>query len=204
MVETSWTREENEKFKNALVIFSVFLPTRFKSIAEYVQKSVADVKEHYKEMVNDLLEMGSSRVAFPNKLTEAMAQSSYQAERTKWNKETHEWFLIGLKRFGKDWRKIAVLLDSKNPKQVEIYAHSYFNWQSSEKNVMKRPRANDITVANTDVNVMKRQRANDMVDTGHQCGLNGPTRESRRSSAATTHEPIVMQIGHHAKASNSK
>ena len=90
MAENSWTTEENEMFKDALVMFTAFLLTRFESVAEYVDKSVDDVKEHYKELVNDLLEMGSSRVAFPNELTKDMAQSSYQAERTIWTKETHE------------------------------------------------------------------------------------------------------------------
>ncbi|XP_010468104.1 PREDICTED: transcription factor DIVARICATA-like [Camelina sativa] len=144
MAENSWTREENEKFKDSLVVFSAFLPTRLEKIAEYLQKPVPDVKKHYEEMVNDLLR----GIAFPNELNEA--QSSYEAERTKWCKETHEWFLIGLKRYGKDWRKISILLDTKNPMQVAMYAHKYFNWQNSEKNVIDSPRAN----------VMKRRRHN--------------------------------------------
>ncbi|KAL9290938.1 putative transcription factor MYB/SANT family [Arabidopsis thaliana] len=183
MAENSWTTEENEMFKDALVMFTAFLLTRFESVAEYVDRSVDDVKEHYKELVNDLLEMGSSRVAFPNELTKDMAQSSYQAERTIWTKETHEWFLIGLDRFGKDWRKIAVLLDCKTPIQVEIYAENFYQWQSSKKNVI-----NDLNVASTDVNVMKRQGANNTnVDsTGQQESL------------------VALEIGHHAKAPNSK
>ncbi|XP_010489754.1 PREDICTED: transcription factor DIVARICATA-like [Camelina sativa] len=159
MAENSWTREENEKFKNALEVFSAFLPTRFEKIAECLQKPVPDVKKHYEEMVNDLLR----GIAFPNELNEA--QSSYEAERTKWSKETHEWFLIGLKRYGKDWCKIAILLDTKNPMQVAMYARKYFNWQNSEKNVIDSPGANDIPdLRNTKIvnDVRKRRRHNNI------------------------------------------
>ncbi|ESQ48985.1 hypothetical protein EUTSA_v10022070mg [Eutrema salsugineum] len=142
MAAKSWTREENVQFKNALVKFSAFCPTRFQSVAQYLQKSKVDVKERYKEMVKDLLEIGSSRIAFAEGLTDAAAQRLYPVDETIWSKEDHEWFLIGLKRFGDKWDKIADLLDTKNAKQVLIYAHNYFYWQSAKKNVLKRRRVN--------------------------------------------------------------
>lgn len=89
MAANSWTREENEQFKNALKLFCAFSPARFQSMAEYLHKPMVHVKEHYEEMVDDLLEIGSTGL-LSAELTEAMLQSLYQVERTVWNKEEHE------------------------------------------------------------------------------------------------------------------
>lgn len=90
MAANSWTREENKQFKNALQLFSAFLPNRFEKIAAYLQKSVVGVMEHYQELVDDLLEIGSSHISLPEELTDAVAPSMYPVERTRWNKEEHE------------------------------------------------------------------------------------------------------------------
>lgn len=90
MAANSWTREENEQFKNALKLFCAFSPTRFESIAEYLRKPVADIKEHYQELVNDLLEIGSNQVLSDHQLSETLVQGLYEVERTVWNKEEHE------------------------------------------------------------------------------------------------------------------
>ncbi|CAN8270080.1 unnamed protein product [Cochlearia groenlandica] len=140
----SWGKEENDIFKNVLMMFSPFSLTRFESIAEFVQKPVDEVKKHYDELVKDLLEAGSNEVTFPRELTNEMVQRLYQVEKTMWNREEHEWFLIGLRRFGEDWEQIANLVYSKNPMQVMVYAHNFFHW--SEKNVVKQSHANDITM----------------------------------------------------------
>lgn len=90
MVAHLWTREENEQFKSLLQFFSASSRSRFHSIAAYMQKAVVDVMEHYEELVDDLLEMGSSLFDLTDELTESMAQNLYQAQKTVWNKEEHE------------------------------------------------------------------------------------------------------------------
>ncbi|KAF8106606.1 hypothetical protein N665_0137s0057 [Sinapis alba] len=140
MSENSWTNEENERFKNAVQWFSAFSPKRFESIAQFLGKSVVDVKEHYKEMVDDLLETGSSQIALSNEMFDSVVPSCCRIERLIWDKEEHEWFLIGLRRFGRNCDKISGLIVTKTPMQVAIYACNFFTWHNPTNNVIKRQR----------------------------------------------------------------
>ncbi|KAL1187849.1 Transcription factor DIVARICATA [Cardamine amara subsp. amara] len=200
MAETSWTRKENEIFKIALETFNPLLPSRFDYIAEYVGKPVAVVKGHYKKLVNDLLEVEASRLP----LIEAASQVSSQGKKSKWTKETHEWFMIGLHRFGQNWDRIAILLNCVNRMEVEAYANNYYLWLKSEKKVMKRPRANDPTLEETEVRVMLRPRGNDFTLLGTNINLMERRQESLVHPPAQPQQEPSVRRGHHAEASNSE
>lgn len=88
MAANSWTNEENEQFKNAVQVFSAFSPNRLELIAQFLGKSVVDVKEHYQEMVDDLLEIRSSQLALSNGMFDAVELC--QIEKPIWDKEEHE------------------------------------------------------------------------------------------------------------------
>ncbi|CAH2052875.1 unnamed protein product [Thlaspi arvense] len=155
MVSSSWTKKKNDDFKIALLLFSAFCPSRFEFMAMFLRKSEVAVKKHYKDLVEDLLENGSSQTALPGEMIGAIEQPL--VERTIWKKEEHEWFLIGLKRFASNWDKIAALLVSKNQMQVAMYGHKYFSWESSKMQPMKRRRTNDLNLGHTSVNLASRQ-----------------------------------------------
>ncbi|CAH2052854.1 unnamed protein product [Thlaspi arvense] len=155
MVSSSWTKKENDDFKIALMLFSAFCPSRFELMATYLRKSEVAVKEHYQDLVEDLLESGLSQTALPGDMIGAIAQPP--VKRTIWKKEEHEWFLIGLRRFARYWDKISTLLVSKNRMQVAIYGHQYFSWESSKMQPMKRQRTNDLNLGHTSVNLASRQ-----------------------------------------------
>ncbi|CAA7059931.1 unnamed protein product [Microthlaspi erraticum] len=157
MVAHLWTREKNEQFKELLQLHSATSRSRFHNIAAYIQKPVVEVMEHYQELVDDILEMGSTLFDLPDNMTESMAQNLYQMQKTVWSRDEHEWFLIGLKRFGKDYGKIAVLLVSKNPMQIAIYSHNYYQWNNSRKVMKKREGANDITMVDTNEDSIKQE-----------------------------------------------
>ncbi|KAF2544080.1 hypothetical protein F2Q70_00037534 [Brassica cretica] len=189
MAVNSWTQEENEQFKDAVQRFSAFFPNRFECIAQRLQKSVVDVKGHYQETVDDLLEIRSSQIALSNGMFDAVEPSWCRIEKPIWDIEEHEWFLIGLERFGRNCDKIAVLLVTKTPMQVAIYARNFFYWQNSKNNVMKRRRTMDITMGDTGVDSSGQQnrtmRGINRDSTGQQgrtmggiyVGLNWPTRQ---------------------------
>ncbi|KAJ4885863.1 Duplicated homeodomain-like superfamily protein [Raphanus sativus] len=201
MAANSWTNEENEQFKNAVQVFSVFSPNRFERIAQFLGKSVVDVMEHYQKMVDDLLEIGSSQIALSNGLFDAAVPSWCRMEKLIWNKEEHEWFLIGLRRFGKKCDKIAVLVVTKTAMQVAIYARNFFNWQNPRNNVMKRRRTMDITMGDTSVDLsspQKRIRGDiNMDSTGQQESL-VPLQPQPQQG------PVALETGQDANISDSE
>lgn len=64
---SSWTREEDKLFENALVLFPEETPERWEKIASKVPgKSSDDVQKHYEDLVRDLREIDSGMVELPN------------------------------------------------------------------------------------------------------------------------------------------
>jgi len=50
-----------------------------------------------------------------------------------WSAEEHELFVDGLKKYGKDWRKIAVVVGTRSMKQVGTHATHYFQQLEKEQ-----------------------------------------------------------------------
>ncbi|CAH8389476.1 unnamed protein product [Eruca vesicaria subsp. sativa] len=147
MAASAWTKEENEKLKKAVQWFPAYLPNRFEFIARCLGKSVVDVMEHYQDMVDDLLETRSSPIAFADWMIYGIEPSWCRIPRQIWDKQEHEWFLIGLRRFGRDYDNIAALLVTKTPMQVAIYACNFFTWHNSKNNnVTMQRRTIEITM----------------------------------------------------------
>jgi hypothetical protein len=64
---THWTREDIKIFERALGMVPEDLPNRWEKIAEQVPgKSAAEVRDHYEELVHEILEIESGRVDVPN------------------------------------------------------------------------------------------------------------------------------------------
>ncbi|KAJ0244204.1 hypothetical protein HA466_0188760 [Hirschfeldia incana] len=204
MAANSWTNEENEQFKNAVQLFSAFSPNRFERIAQFLRKSLVDVMEHYQEMVDDLLEIRTSQIALSNGMFDAVVPTWCRIEKLIWDKEEHEWFLIGLRRFGRKCDKIAVLVVTKTPMQVAIYARNFFTWHSPSyptNNVMKRQRTMDITIGDTSVNSsgqQKRARRDINVDSTGQQESIVPSQSQPQQG------PVALETGQDANISDSE
>jgi len=50
-----------------------------------------------------------------------------KVDKGRWKKEEHELFLKGLKLYGRDWKKIEVLVGSRTGPQIRSHAQKYFN-----------------------------------------------------------------------------
>ncbi|KAJ4885862.1 Duplicated homeodomain-like superfamily protein [Raphanus sativus] len=216
MAANSWTKEENELFKNAVECFSAFSPNRFERIAHFVWRPVVEVIEHYQEMVDDLLEIRSSQIALSNGMFDAVLPSWCRVEKPKWDIDEHEWFLIGLRRYGRKWDKIAVLLGTKTPMQVAIYARKFFTWHNPGNNVMKRRRTMEITMGDTSVDSSSPQKRTsgdiNMDSTGQQertmGGINVDSTGQHESLVPLQPQPqqgpVALEIGQDASISDSE
>jgi SHAQKYF class myb-like DNA-binding protein len=60
--------------------------------------------------------------------------SSYRTVTTgRWNPQEHATFLQGLTRYGRDWKQIARLLESRTPMQVRSHAQKFFAKQQQQQ-----------------------------------------------------------------------
>ncbi|KAL0857803.1 hypothetical protein Bca101_062957 [Brassica carinata] len=191
MAANSWTKEENNQFKHAVLRFSAFSPNRFECIAQFLRKSVVDVMEHYQEMVDDLLNIRPSQTALSNGIFDTAVPSWCRIEKPIWDKEEHE----------TNCDKIAVLVVTKTPMQVAIYAGNFFNWHNSKNNAVKRGRTRDMTMGDTSDDSsgqQKRARGGINVDsTGQQESL-VPSQPQPQQG------PVAMETGQDGRISDSE
>nr|UKB40119.1 MYB transcription factor [Aconitum kusnezoffii] len=173
---TKWTHEENKLFENALAIYDKDTPDRWQKIAAMITgKTVVDVMNQYKELVNDVSDIEAGLIPIPGYTTSSFtldwannrtfsqsgdangkrgpsARPSDQ-ERKKgvpWTEEEHKLFLLGLKKYGKgDWRNISRnFVITRTPTQVASHAQKYFIRQLSGGKDKRRSSIHDITTVN--------------------------------------------------------
>ncbi|WZZ23142.1 transcription factor DIVARICATA [Brassica rapa] len=159
MASSQWTRSEDKMFEHALVLFPEGSPNRWEIIADQLQKSAGEVREHYEALVHDVIEIDSGRVHVPRYMDDSAGQISFESihgenERkrgTPWSESEHKLFLVGLKRYGKgDWRSISRnVVVTRTPTQVASHAQKYFLRQNSVKKERKRSSIHDITTVDT-------------------------------------------------------
>ncbi|XP_061362873.1 transcription factor SRM1-like [Gastrolobium bilobum] len=98
-VLTHWTLEQNTAFEDALVIFPEDLPEpeRWEKVAALVPgKSPAEVREHYRVLVHDLMEIEAGRVPLPlysDDLPPVQVKNNSGTHRKKgvaWTEEEHK------------------------------------------------------------------------------------------------------------------
>ncbi|XP_077231989.1 protein RADIALIS-like 4 [Tasmannia lanceolata] len=64
---SSWSAKQNNSFERALAIFDKETPDRWENVASMVGgKSVEEVKQHYDILVEDVKNIESGQVPFPN------------------------------------------------------------------------------------------------------------------------------------------
>ncbi|KAJ6425115.1 hypothetical protein OIU84_025811 [Salix udensis] len=166
---SSWSRQEDKQFEQALVLFPEETPNRWEKISSYVPgKSWREVRKHYEDLVHDVWEIDSGRVEVPiydqdelwgestaslgSAAAEFRGKEREHTERRKgtpWTEEEHRLFLIGLQKYGKgDWRSISRnAVVSRTPTQVASHAQKYFLRRNSVKKEKKRSSIHDITAA---------------------------------------------------------
>ncbi|XP_073296957.1 transcription factor DIVARICATA-like [Primulina huaijiensis] len=168
---TPWTKEENKLFERALAMYDEKkTPHRWFKVASMIPgKSVCDVMNHYRELVEDVSNIEAGLVPIPGYLSSSFTleledgrgfdhvmcrkrgRTSTVQERRKgvpWTEDEHRRFLIGLEKHGKgDWRSISRnFVISKTPTQVASHAQKYYLRQVSRGKDKRRPSIHDMTM----------------------------------------------------------
>lgn len=99
-----WTIEENNLFENAIGAYNIEFPYIFNKIASFIPgKTIEQIKEHYKALVEDVDMIKSGHVPLPNyididnnKPKSAWRRGGKSAQKQKtrsirWTKEEHEY-----------------------------------------------------------------------------------------------------------------
>ncbi|KAG6512510.1 transcription factor SRM1-like [Zingiber officinale] len=172
---SSWTREQEKAFENALATHPEDCSDRWEKIAADVPgKTVEDVKSHYDLLVEDVNSIESGRVPLPSYPSSSDGgdhatdtggsgkkggngdgshsgkASRAEQERRKgiaWTEDEHRLFLLGLEKYGKgDWRSISRnFVISRTPTQVASHAQKYFIRLNSMNKERRRTSIHDIT-----------------------------------------------------------
>lgn len=171
---TPWTKEENKLFERALAMYDEKKTQHrwFKVASMIPGKSVCDVMNHYKELVEDVSNIEAGLVPIPGYLSSSFTleledgkgfdhvlcrkrgRTSTVQERRKgvpWTEDEHRRFLIGLEKHGKgDWRNISRnFVISKTPTQVASHAQKYYLRQVSRGKDKRRPSIHDMIFDNS-------------------------------------------------------
>lgn len=65
MANSSWTREENKKFENALAFYDEDTPNRWSNVAKATGKTEEEVKLQYQKLVEDIENIEADLVPLP-------------------------------------------------------------------------------------------------------------------------------------------
>ncbi|XP_045818481.1 transcription factor DIVARICATA-like [Trifolium pratense] len=160
---TQWTREDNKLFEKALITVPENSSNRWEEIAEKIPgKSAAQVKDHYEDLVHDILEIESGRVELPNYPDDLDVNSGSRMSRhgdnekqkkrkgKPWTEEEHKSFLSGLKEYKEgEWKLISrYYVKTRTPTQVASHAQKYFlrKNEANKHKERKRSSIHDITL----------------------------------------------------------
>ncbi|XP_074567942.1 transcription factor DIVARICATA-like [Curcuma longa] len=172
----SWTPEENKRFEDALAEVDADSPDRWEKVAALIpRKTMADVMNHYRELVDDVRDIEAGRIPCPEYYGASIFtldwENNYDSEDWKnpycasgkrsgvresdherkkgvpWTEEEHRLFLLGLKKYGKgDWRSISRnFVITRTPTQVASHAQKYFIRLNSGSKDKRRSSIHDIT-----------------------------------------------------------
>ncbi|KAK6927743.1 SANT/Myb domain, partial [Dillenia turbinata] len=164
---SSWTREEDKLFENAIATNPENSVDFWEKVSEAVPgKSMEEIKLHYEALVEDVKAIESGLVGLPtydDDSSDAAADSAHKhgsghggkgsrsdQERrrgTAWTEDEHRLFLLGLEKYGKgDWRSISRnFVVTRTPTQVASHAQKYFIRLNSTNRDRRRSSIHDIT-----------------------------------------------------------
>ncbi|KAL7192762.1 hypothetical protein ACSBR2_024559 [Camellia fascicularis] len=169
---SSWTREQDKAFENALAIYSEDSSDRWEKIAAMVPgKTIEEIKHHYQILVEDINAIESGYVPLPRYVDSTSRGGNFgqiqsdschggkssraDQERRRgiaWSEEEHRLFLLGLEKYGKgDWRSISQhFVVSRTPTQVASHAQKFFIRLNSANKERRRSSIHDITIVGGD------------------------------------------------------
>ncbi|PHU03505.1 Transcription factor MYB1R1 [Capsicum chinense] len=144
---SSWTKEENKAFENALADYSGDRDLIQQIAAAVPGKSLEEVIEHYLVLVEDIKDIESGIVPLPK--YRRMQSSTERRKGIPWTAEEHRLFLQGLAKYGKgDWRAISRnFVLSRTPTQVASHAQKFYTRLNDKNNPKKRRSIHDVTSA---------------------------------------------------------
>lgn len=70
--------------------------------------------------------MDKSKYAYKSKKKVTEAAKLGKAEG-RWTMEEHQLFILGLKKFGKNWKKLEGFIETRTSSQIRSHAQKYFN-----------------------------------------------------------------------------
>ncbi|XP_010665609.1 transcription factor DIVARICATA-like [Beta vulgaris subsp. vulgaris] len=159
-----WSFAENKQFEACIAegYFDIEdESTRWSLIARKLggKRTVADIVNHYNELVYDVELIETGRVPLPsytnsyNSDDDELASSTPSPRPMKknysiWTEDEHRLFLAGLKKFKKsDWKSISrELVPTRSPTQIASHAQKFVSRnQASNDKRRKRSSIHDIT-----------------------------------------------------------
>ncbi|CAH8365043.1 unnamed protein product [Eruca vesicaria subsp. sativa] len=167
---SSWSRDDDIAFENALSMYTDETQNRWGKIAEVVPgKTLEQVIERYESLLQDVMLIESGCVPLPefdslegtptketaiiNRKCESTQESKPKLTQRRrkgiaWTQDEHSQFLLGLEKYGKgDWRSISRhLVVTRTPTQVASHAQKYFARLNSKNKNNVRQSIYDVNV----------------------------------------------------------
>ncbi len=72
----------------------------------------------------------SDQVKERKKVTEAAKLGKAEG---RWTMDEHKLFIVGLKKFGKNWKKLEGFIETRTSSQIRSHAQKYFNKKDKEQ-----------------------------------------------------------------------
>ncbi|KAG7031876.1 Transcription factor SRM1 [Cucurbita argyrosperma subsp. argyrosperma] len=171
-----WSRDQDKAFENALATYPEDAADRWEKIAaDIAGRTVEEIKDHYKVLVDDVNQIESGLVPLPcysfcsdgspsddtkkkgdhhgvDNSEPCMGNKAPRSDQerrkgTAWTEDEHRLFLLGLDKYGKgDWRSISRnFVVTRTPTQVASHAQKYFIRLNSMNKDRRRSSIHDIT-----------------------------------------------------------